>query len=229
MITGRDTTGDRNFRAGRRALAAHDPGAALRFLKSAVDGCSVRRPRELSRRLYWLALALGKLGKDGLSVKALSSAVKLDPRGRARSLYCRLVNGYGMPRSACAEHDDYKAFFALQLRRYLATTASGAFSGPEEREAVLVIIADAFMRLSSVFDIETASCGDKLKAFRETRIDFPVVRSVLFDTTGQARILAFTPEPPSDYESFCGCGSGLPFRMCCGRTRLPYESEFVSK
>ena len=161
---------------GKRALAGHDPVTALRLLRLAVDICPAERHAELSRRLYWLSIALRQLGKDGLAIKALSSAQRLAPRGRARDLYGNFANRYGMPKSDCAEHDDYRAFCSIHIRRYLDSVRDRRFSSQEEIDVVLRIIADSWLRLNTKKTIKRVACEEKLDVFKETEIVFPALR-----------------------------------------------------
>lgn len=225
---GRDRPSQR-YSSGMRALAAHDPLAALRLLREAVDECPASAPRELSRRLYWLAIALRRLGKDGLAIKALASAQRLAPRSRARSMYERVANGYGMPKAACREHDDYRAFCSIHLGRYLAHAPERRFADQAEADAVLAIIADAWLSLARSRGEErpfaSVGCDDKLKAFKAVRIDFPALRERpgLADAAViQVNFRAGKAVEPGDR---CPCGSGLPYRRCCGRVRAPYEGS----
>lgn len=215
------------YRRGMRALAGHDPATAIRLLRSAVDSCPASDHAELSRRLYWLAIALRRLGKDGLAIKALSSAQRLSPRGRARDMYERVANGYGMPRAACVEHDDYRAFCSIQIRRYLDGVPDRRFQSQEEIDAVLKVLADAWLRLNATGSLGKASCEEKLKAFRDAGIEYPALRERR-DTRRVSVIAAdFVRGRALKADDRCTCGSGLPYRMCCGRTRFPYESERV--
>lgn len=213
------------FQKGRRALATHDPVTALRSLREAVDGCSATNRAELARRLYWLSIALLRLGKDGLAIKALASAQRLTPRGAARSMYMHVANDYGMPKAACQEHDDYRAFCSIHIRRYLERAHASRFSSQTEAEAVLKIIADAWLRIQATSDLHQSSCTDKIRLFRETSIEFPRLRSMT--TASNARVIRadFVRGRAVADDDRCPCGSGLPYRQCCGRTRLPYESE----
>lgn len=203
----------RLFNAGMRALKNHDPASALPLLRASVDALSPDSGGLLAKRLYWLSVSLHKLGRMELSLKALASAQKLAPRGLARKAYCRASNGYGMSRSACAEHDDYRAFFAVHAERYLRTVAGNAFSSREEQEAVMTIIAQAWLRVKDGLLAGAATCEDKLAAFRSVRLAFPVLVA-----GGCARITA------ADFGSVpggfrCPCGSGLPQSRCCGRVQ----------
>jgi len=213
------------FQKGRRALAAHEPVAALRSLREAVDGCAATNRMELARRLYWLSIALRRLGKDGLAIKALSSAQRLAPRGTARSMYMHLANDYGMPRAACQEHDDYRAFCSIHIRRYLEGTYARRFSSQTEAEEALKIIADAWLRIQAQAEIGEASCMEKIKLFHDTSIEFPMLRSMERVQRGRVIQADFLHGRTVGADDRCPCGSGLPYRQCCGRTRLPYESE----
>lgn len=221
MIYGKERSAFARYSAGRRALAAHDPARALPHFRAAVDAVAPSERRELARNLYWLAITLNRLGKAELAIKALASAQKLEPRGRARALYCRISNEYGMARSSCREHDDYKAFFSIQLRRYLNSVPGAKFESGEEMEAVLAIIADAWIRLGRTRDLSLLNCADKLAVYQSAKIVFPEFGRF----AGTARVL------PGDFGSTagvprsgrCSCGSGLPSTRCCGRVSAPSE------
>lgn len=213
------------YSMGKRALAAHDAVVALRLLRTAVDGCSANRRAVLARRLYWLSIALRKLGKDGLAVKALSSAQRLSPRGQARDAYKHFANEYGMPKASCSEHDDYRAFCSIQVRRYLERVPDHRFSYQAEIDTVLTSIADAWLRLQDSPAYRHDSCDDKLKTYREVVIDFPALRTSGGIKRGRTIAADFFQGRAIKPDDRCACGSGLPYRMCCGRTRLPYETE----
>lgn len=210
---------------GKKALASHDAAEALRLLRTAVDACPASRRMELSHRLYWLSVALRRLGKDGLAVKALSSAQRLAPRSRARDMYERLANDYGMPRASCQEHDDYRAFCSIQVRRYLERVPDRRFADQAEIDAVLTIIADAWLRLQTPGASRHGTCDDRLKSYREATIEFPALRAVAPARQGKTIAADFFRGRAVKADDRCSCGSGLPYRMCCGRTRLPYETE----
>ena len=215
------------FSAAKRALKNHDPAKALPFLRKAVEACPVSLHHELARRLYWLSMVLLKLGRDGPAVKALASAQKLDRRGYGRTMYNRMVNGYGMPRSSCTEHDDYKAFFSIQVKRYLSAVPGRRFSTQEELEEILKLIAAAWVSLGKSGDQPAGSCADKLEAFREVHIEFPALRehSAPFTTPARTLTANFRTGEQVYADSRCPCGSGLPYSRCCGRIRMPFELD----
>lgn len=211
-----------NFKAGRRALANHDPVKALPLLRVALAEAHPKDRERFLERVYWLSLTLIKLGKNGLAIKALASAQAMAPRGRIRSLYKRVSNEYGMPRSSCAEHDDYKAFFAIQVRRYLAGMPGRRFRDQTEMDAVLQIIADAWLRLAKERDMSSYSCTEKLDSYKAFSLEFPVLRE---NQESRCRVLPGDFRGAASFASQdrCPCGSGLPVQRCCGRVQLPFE------
>lgn len=214
-----------DFQRGKRALRKHDVGLAISFFNTAVDDCPPSERSALARRLYWLSLALKRIGKDGLALKALSTAQRLTPRGYARSMYKRLANDYGMPRSSCTEHDDYRAFCSIHIRRYLETMPDRSFSSKEESDQVLTILADAWVRLGLSSTMSGLDCNERLRQFREASIIFPRLQAATDVTPGKIIDVNFYKGRLMNADDRCSCGSGLAYRVCCGRIRLPYEKE----
>ncbi|PKL25795.1 MAG: hypothetical protein CVV47_03890 [Spirochaetae bacterium HGW-Spirochaetae-3] len=208
-------------------MASHDAATALRALRSAVAACPATDRAELARRLYWLSIALRRIGKDGLAVKALSNAQRLAPRSRARTLYERFANGYGMPKSSCVEHDDYRAFCSIQIRKYLERVPDGRFADQDEIDTVLTMIADAWLKLYASTAISSVDCDEKLRIFREAGVAFPALRETRAARPGRVIVADFYRGRTQRTADRCLCGSGLPYRMCCGRIRPLYESDTV--
>ncbi|HOZ71287.1 MAG TPA: SEC-C domain-containing protein [Spirochaetales bacterium] len=214
-----------SYRQGKRALAAHDAAAAVKLFRAAVASCPADERGLLASYLYWLSVALRRLGNDGLAIKALASAQRLEPRGHSRSVYARVANQYGMPKAACAEHDDYRAFCSIQLRKYLSGAPGGRFDSQEEIDAVLSIIAGAWLRLGEARPFADASCNDKLRAFRDVSIEYPTLRERGLGMETRVIPVDFFRGKALKANDRCTCGSGLPYGKCCGRVRLPYEAE----
>ena len=206
------------FRAGLRALSAHRDLDALRQLRLAVDTAGAGS-RELPARLYWLGVALLRLGRKDLAAKSFASAQKLAPRGRASAVYRRLVNGYGMVKAACEDHDDYRAFYSMQVSRYLG--ARNGFRDEDERDFVTRSLADAWLGLKAAGTLEGRTCAEKIELFAkvDARIPVPAVRGAY----GRVVTVDFRSGAAPEPDSRCSCGSGLPWRQCCGRTVAPSE------
>jgi hypothetical protein len=213
-----------DFDRGRRELARHRPDLAVRRLRLAVASCPATRSGELSRNLYWLALALLRLDRPELAIRSLASAQKLRPRGIARRAYELRVNAYGMCRRSSPELDDFHAFYSIQACAYLRRTEKGRFESNAEKDAVTRLIGDAWRSLSRSCSMEGLPPSRKLELFRKRRIAFPLFGMGAAD---QGSILEadFRKGTRLRGDERCRCGSGLPFIRCCGR--IPTTREGV--
>ncbi|HSV56303.1 MAG TPA: hypothetical protein VLH39_04245 [Magnetospirillaceae bacterium] len=203
------------FRSGMRSLVRHDAQAALRSFQKAVDACPAWRSRTLARYLYWLSIPLLRLGRSELAAKSLASTQKLEPRGPARRLYRHMVNGYGMVSTGCDDRDDFRAFFSIQIRRYLGSRPGGRFRTEAERDAVARIVEDTWSGLKTSGVLANLTCPGKLELFRNLDISFPMQ----FIERGRALAGDFRRGCPCKLDGRCICGSGLPYMQCCGRTQ----------
>lgn len=218
----RDGQGERDLRMGMRELQAHRPDRALRLFRSSVESCPASRPAELERRLYWLAIALLQLDQVELALKSLASAQKLRPRGVARRAYVLRVNDYGMPRRASSELDDFYAFYSIQVCGFLARKRGGRFSSEEEKDAVTRLVASAWQGLKKGGKLAGLGAGEKIDLFRAQRNVFP---AFVMDGRRQGSMSGGSFAIAVDFrrsrmvrpDDSCSCGSGLPYRLCCGR------------
>ncbi len=200
-------------------MASHAAVDALRAFRLAVEKTAPGDPR-LPEYLYWFSVSLIRLGRLELAARSLASARAFERRGHASRLFGRIVNGYGMVRTDCAEHDDFRAFASIQIRNYLASKKRRSFGSIEERDAVVRVLVDGWARVSAEGALEGKSCAERLEHFRNWRMSFPdrVVGC------GCPVIQAdFRTGRRVNTDDRCSCGSGLPFRMCCGRTKTPAE------
>jgi hypothetical protein len=201
---------------GRRELAGHRPDQAVRSLRAAVESCPAARAGELSRDLYWLALALLRLDRPELAIRSLASAQKLRPRGMARAAYERRVNDYGMCRRTSPELDDFYAFYSVKACDYLGSKAEGRFASNEEKDTVTRLIGDAWRAIGRAGTLSSLSASGKLALFKSWPISFPLFG---LEPRGSGRVIAadFRRGTALRGEERCSCGSGLPFMRCCGR------------
>ncbi len=213
---------DQNFRRGLRELLRHRPDLAVRSLRKAADSCPATRPGELSARLYWLSLALFRLDRPELALKGLASAQKLRPRGTARASYVRRVNDYGMLRRRSPELDDFYAFYSIHTCSYLAKKNDGRFDSPSEKDAVVRLIGDAWRAVSVSGRLAGLSPSRKLSLFRDWPVAFPAF-GTLAAVDARVRPGDFRRGRPQGCDDHCACGSGLPYRKCCGRIASPTE------
>jgi hypothetical protein len=226
MSIGAKDYGERDFRAGLRALVRHRPDVAARSLRAASAACPADAASALERRLYWLALALLRLDQAELALKSLASAQKLRPRGHARMLYLRLANDYGMPRRGNPDVDDLYAFYSIQTAAYFSGKRKACFGDAAEKDAVVRLVGDAWLSLSRSGRLHGLDPSAKIRLFRESRVDFP---SFALSRGMPCRIVKadFRKKIRLGGEERCPCGSGLPYQQCCGRIaglgELKYE------
>ncbi len=200
------------IRTSQRLLSRHKAQKAIVPLRKAVDLCSIEDRAQLERALYWLSIALIRVGKSALAIKALANARHLVPRGKCAVLYKRLTNDYGMPKSSCCDHDDYQAFFSIQLRRYLATVPGQKFESSIEMDTILELIASAWIKFKRDHAIESMECGEKVRQYEGLRMSFPQLRQV---NSSKCCIFAF--------KAYKGSHEFSKHKRVC----MPWESDTV--
>jgi len=202
---------------GIRMLARHNPREAVPCLRQALDRCPPERSAELHRICFYLGIALRRVGHAQTAVRSWLSCTQLKKRGHSRRMLERLVNGYGMARQASADVDDWQAFRAIQLSRYLATRNKRAFSTDAERDMVSDLIRDYWRSMERSGVLAGKDPYEKRDYFRRMLIVFPTV--VLPETAaGSVIAVNFRTQQRIIGSQACMCGSGLPYACCCGRT-----------
>jgi hypothetical protein len=196
----------------------------VRSLRLAVASCPATRSGELSRNLYWLALALLRLDRPELAIRSLASAQKLRPRGIARAAYERRVNSYGMCRRASPELDDFHAFYSIQACAYLRQKNGDRFESNAEKDIVTRLIGDAWRSLRGAGSLDGLPATRKLALFKARRIAFPLF-SLGSGDRGTILEADFRRGLKLKGDERCRCGSGLPFIRCCGR--IPSTREGI--
>jgi hypothetical protein len=213
-----------NFKYGMRMLRKKLYGKALRHFRKAVESCSVQDRFGLAGYLYWLGITLGKLGKPELSLKSYVSSQKLVRRGFARRLYLRMTNGYGMLKRSSTELDDFYAYSSIQIARYLERKTSRRFSDEFEKESVTAIITQMWKKLSDGNCLKGKTTGQKIILFQKLQICFPIF--VVSSERGNIITGNFPKNTCHLPDDRCVCGSGLPYRLCCGRLACTEELDY---
>ncbi len=225
---------EREYNRGLRKLSRHQPAAAVEELRSAASSCPVGERKRLSRILYYLGIALERSGHSSLAVKSWVSARRLERGGFIARSYERLVNEYGMRRMPTPDSDDFCAFKAAQVARYLSKRGSGRFGSRAERDAVVDLITDSWRVLHRSGVMRGMSVQRKLELFRCAKVDLPFLFvEDAFDGSSQPIVGNFRRGAVSGPARVsagdrCPCGSGLPFSKCCGRQASCVEIEFGS-
>jgi hypothetical protein len=210
-----------DFHRGIRYLSGHDPASAILFFSRAVQGCPVNRSEELTKSLYYLGIALQRVGYGNSAIRSWVTSQRMKKRKHTRGLLDRFCNRYGMVKQNCEAQDDWQAFYAIQLMRYLRGFKKRTLSDRAERSMIYDIVQEAWMDLQGSGALEGRSPEEKYEIFKNTKIDFPLFYfSRLHDPVVKVnfsegrRIQAGDP---------CPCGSGLQYSCCCGRN--PGEEE----
>lgn len=214
----------RAFRKGQRFLARHKPDGALvcfaRALQLCPEGCA-----EAAKITYYTGLAHYKLGSPGRAIASWVEAQRQHKSNFQRKMLERYSNSYGMPRRETESQDDWHAFFALQLARYLESKRSHRLDTRAEADMIRELIEDYWVSLVSAGVLEGKSADEKFQLFSSIAIVFPYFavperlddRLIHVDFEEKRRIRP---------EDRCPCKSGLPFKQCCGR--IPAEDEIIA-
>jgi hypothetical protein len=127
-----------------------------------------------------------------------------------------------MPRRGKAEVDDFYAFYSIQTCIYLGRKERPRFDDVAEKDAIIRLIGDAWLSLSRSHRLEGLDASAKLAVFRELNLPFPTFG--LGRSASRAILTVdFRHKSLLRGGERCPCGSGLPFRQCCGRTASPRE------
>jgi hypothetical protein len=216
-----------DIRRGQRALHQHRPLRALHYFERALVAFPTvrtvptrrRAPHrsDLARVFRYIALSLRKAGMRNRAVGSLVETVRLHKRGHARRKLYHVTNGYGMARQATPEQDDQQAFYGVQLSRYIRSKRSHRLGTRAEIDMIAELIDEYWEQMRASEALVDKTVDEKLQFFRDTLIVFPYLSvpdalktDDLAVDFGHGRRLG-----PDD--RFV-CGSGLPYRLCHGRT-----------
>jgi hypothetical protein len=216
-----------DLRRGQRALRRHRPLRALHYLERSLLNAPVTRrvgyarepsPRaDLARVFYYLAVSLRRAGMRNRAVGSLVESARLDKRGNARRKLARITNEYGMARQPTREQDDQQAFYGLQLARYIRSKRSHKLGTRAEIDMIAELIDEYWALVRETGALDGMGPDEKLRYFRETRIIFPYL-TVPEETKTDDLAVDFSRGRRLEPGDRCACGSGLPFRLCHGRT-----------
>jgi tetratricopeptide (TPR) repeat protein len=201
---------------GIRHLSKHDSGGAVLCFTKALQACPVYRTEDLGKVLYYLGIALKRLGLSNSAVRSWIAAHRTKRQRHTQEILKRFANSYGMAKQGCQEQDDWQAFYSMQLLRYLRGFNRRAISDDSERKMLEEVIRSYWERLKAGGALEGRSPAEKSEIFKATCIDFPLFfQGGLPDPVVRVDFASGRKLRPGDR---CFCGSGLPYLACCGRT-----------
>lgn len=216
----------RHFKKGKEKLSKHSPETALRELQLALEQCPTKENSSLAKLMFYIGITLKKLGAPNGAVKSWVLAQKLNKSGYSTKMIKRFVNEYGMTKQNTAFEDDWKAFHAIQLEKYLNLKESRGISSIIERDVITDLIWDRWNALTLNNTLYGMTTEDKIEFFQNVEIIFPVNgKQKKYSNAGCIHV-NFAQKQRLGTSDRCFCGSGLPFGKCCGRT--PGEDELCN-
>ncbi len=218
-------TWDQELRKGKRWLARHKPDIAVDCFRRAMLVAPSAKPGPMASILYYHGLALYKTGHRGRAIARWVQSQRHLKFGHTRKVLRRCTNAYGMPKQDSSEKDDWHAFLAVHLSRYLRKKKSGRLDTRAETDMIRELIDDYWRGLLSSNALDGKTVDEKRELFHKIVIVFPFFEMPdrLDDSLVHVDFDAKRRLTPSDR---CTCGSGLQFKLCCGRT--PGEDELMS-
>jgi uncharacterized protein YchJ len=216
---------------GKEHLARHAPDKALDDLETALELCPVESTKSLSKVLFYLGVALTKIGCSNSALKCWLTSQKLHKTSYATKMIKRFSNEYGMIKQQTERLDDWKAFYSIQLAKYLRTKKNNDFTNAAEKDMIDDLIRDYWEKLNATDLLESKTHEEKLGLFKRVKIVFPFVVDRIAENAAAREGSGFHDVIPVNFREKqsltpsdrCFCGSGLSFGMCCGRT--PGEDE----
>ena len=210
-----------DYHRGIRHLSGHDPAGAIAFFSRAVQACPLSRSEELTKALYYLGVALQRVGYGNSAIRSWVISHRMKKSRHTRALLDRFCNEYGMAKQDCEAHDDWQAFYSIQLMRYLRGFKKLTLSDHAERSMIVDIVREAWNGLVASGALEGRTPEEKYEIFKSTKIEFPLfyysrLRNPLVRVNFSEGRRYKAGDP-------CPCGSGLQYCCCCGRN--PGEEE----
>jgi hypothetical protein len=205
------------YHKGKKALKNHKPADSVKHFRDALSECPLDEKEYLYKILFFLGVALAKLGQGDYSLKCWISSLKIRKRGHSLKMLRRYVNDFGMPRQHSQRLDEWKAFYSIQLCRYLESKKSRKIGTKAEGDMIKDLIFDHWKNILLEGKLGSFSPEEKLEFFKKEKIIFPffVLPENVTNPLVNVDFAKHRKLLPGDR---CSCGSGLPFKLCCGRT-----------
>ncbi|MCL1817434.1 MAG: hypothetical protein FWG35_00795 [Spirochaetaceae bacterium] len=162
------------YKQGLRELARHEPLRALGAFHAAISACPVTQISRLARILFYTGATLKKIGAHDEAVHAWAISQKLVKRGPILRYMRWFANEYGMAKQDFADTDDWRAFYAMQLKNYLEIKQSSRMGSRGEKSMIRDLIYDTWASLKSSGCLESMNCSEKIAFFRSVPIVFPL-------------------------------------------------------
>lgn len=162
-----------NFKIGLRRLSRHQPECALKYFKAAINDCPVNREIDLAAILFFTGVVLKKIGLHDEAVRSWHASWEIRKNSLSVRHLKRFSNEYGMAKQGLGELDDWRAFYSLQLNRYLKSKRSHSMGTLAEQDMIRDLISDAWQDLKKTGVLAGKGTAEKLAVFKSAHIMFP--------------------------------------------------------
>ena len=162
------------YKQGLRRLARHEPERALEAFHAAISACPVTLASRLARILLYTGITLKKMGAHDEAVQAWTVSQKLIRSSPVLHYMRWFANEYGMAKQDFMDTDDWRAFYAVQLKNYLGIKQSSRIDSRGEAGMIRDLIYDTWVSLKSSGSLEGLSSNEKMAIFRTVPIIFPL-------------------------------------------------------
>jgi hypothetical protein len=205
------------LKSAKRFLSGHKPDRALRELSEAIAKCPSCNRHDIGYMLYYVGIALNKMGHSNSAIRFWIASYRIHKNRFAKRMLERYANAYGLKKEEYNELEDKKAFFSIQISRYLEKKGTGKFSTQAEVDMIMDLLEDTWKILRGSGILKDKKIEEKSGIFRRVNIVFPfmVFTKLLGDTIINVN---FPNGTKIKEEDRCSCGSGLPHCICCGRS-----------
>jgi tetratricopeptide (TPR) repeat protein len=161
------------FKRGLKRLSRHQPECALKYFKAAIKECPVNQGADLASILFYTGVVLKKIGLHDEAVRSWHASWEMRKNALSVRHLKRFSNEYGMAKQGLSELDDWRAFYSLQLNRYLRSKRSRTLGTLAEQDMIRDLISDAWQDLKKSGALAGKGTTEKLGAFKSVHIMFP--------------------------------------------------------
>jgi hypothetical protein len=183
------------------------------FGGDSLGSLSRRERAELYRSL---GAAARKDGRPNLALGYFVESYALRKTQIMRRRIDALSNEFGMAKQTDPCADDWQAFYCIHLRRYVASKKSKKLGTLAESDMIRELIHEHWQRVQDSQLTVALSPDQRLLLYEKIVIVFPYFdvpehmndSTVHVDFNRKGRMLPAVR---------CSCGSGLAFKLCCGR------------
>jgi hypothetical protein len=183
----------------------------------------VENRRDLAKILFYLGISLRKVGLPSSALKSWVTARNVGKRAYVGRMADRFINDYGMLRQMTSEMDDWNAFYAVQLKKYLQSKRSRKIGSQGEKDMIWDLIYEYWQGMRHSGVLRGKSNSDKLGLFSAVEIIFPYFEAP--EPANEVIQVDFFSKERPNVDDPCPCRSGIPYGKCCGR--IPADEELL--